>query len=311
LWGLYCTCYCWDKVWTYAFGNNEEFYAPTVASGKVYVGSGDNNLYTFDAYDGTKLWNYTTGGKVKSCPAVSNDIVYVACNDGNLYAIDAITGTKIWNYTTGKTVPSWFESSPAIADDVVYVGSNTHTVYALDAFNGEKIWNTSIGWMFSTPAVAYGYVYVTDHNNLYALDASTGAKIWNFAHYPGLFPEYSSPTVADGIVYIGTGGDDSYSGLFYAFNAYTGEKIEQIEMSSKVFSTPAISHGMVYVASAHRLYAMSASRFTDLSPLELTAIGIAVVTILVFIVYFYRRKQNQSDTETVGKTSVVSLVFLR
>lgn len=40
----------------YSFGNNEELNAPSVADGIVYVGCSDNNIYAFDAYDGTKLW---------------------------------------------------------------------------------------------------------------------------------------------------------------------------------------------------------------------------------------------------------------
>ncbi len=292
-----------EEIWTYVIGNDEELYAPAVANGVVYVGSGDNNLYAFDAYTGTKIWNYTTGGKVRSSPAVINGIVYVGANDGNLYAIDASTGVKIWNYTTGKKVQHAFGSSLAVADDVVYVGSNNKIVYALNALTGSKIWSSMIGHMFSTPAVAYGYIYVADHNNLYAFNASTGTKIWNFTHYPGLFPEYSSPTVANGVVYIGSGGNDSYSGRLYALNAYTGDLIKQIEMSSKVFSTPAVAYNMVYVASAHKLHAIDVSSLTTslVSDLPFTLIVIVVVVVILAVVIFvYKKKRTKKQSTHLG-----------
>jgi eukaryotic-like serine/threonine-protein kinase len=285
-----------EEVWTYAFGNDEEFYAPTVASGKVYVGCGDNNLYAFDAYDGTQLWNYTTGGKVRSSPAVVDNIVYVACTDGNLYAIDDSTGNKIWNYTTGRKVPH-LVSSPAIANGIVYVGTNNSTIIALDALTGSKMWVYAIGAVFSTPAISSGYVYVTSQNDLYAFNASTGTKLWNFTHIPSYSLEFSSPTVADGVVYFGSSGEDSYSGRFYAINAYTGEEIEQIEMDSMIFSTPAVAYGSVYVASAHKLYAMGTSRFTSkltvlLAP-ELLIISVVIFVIFLVVLGIYRNNRRR------------------
>ena len=289
------------QVWEYALkfeideeddDKNDEFYAPTIANGVVYVGCGDYNLYAFDAYNGKKLWNYTTEAKVRSCPAVAEDIVYVSSNDGNIYALDSITGTKIWKYNTGRRTQYPFESCPAVADGVVYVGSSNRTFYAIDALNGSKIWSYNIGGIYSTPTVANGYVYAADQNTVYAFEALTGTKIWTFTH-PSFSPEYGSPTVADGIVYVGSSGGDSYSGRFYALNAYTGDKIEEIEMSSKVFSTPAIAYGIVYVATSTRLYAMNSSDFTLASPLPIIIICVTIITIVALGLYVYKKKKNR------------------
>jgi outer membrane protein assembly factor BamB len=253
-----------EEIWTYEVENDEEFYAPTVSNGVVYVGCGDNNLYAFDAYAGTKIWNYSTSGKVRTSPAVVNGIVYVGSNDGNVYALDASSGTKLWNYSTGNIVQEHYGSSPAVSDGIVYIGSDGSGVYALNASTGAKIWNALPGAIvFKTPVVAYDYVYMGVNNWLFALDASTGMEIWNFSH-PGFFPEWASPAVADGVIYIGSGAeDDYYSGNFYVLDAYTGEQIDHIELDDRVYSTPAIAYGTVYLASTNRLYAIDTSPYVS------------------------------------------------
>jgi outer membrane protein assembly factor BamB len=67
-----------------------------VANGVVYVGSGDHNLYEFDAEGkvnctGTPKtcaphWTATTGGSLISSPAVANGVVYIGSYGDQLYA---------------------------------------------------------------------------------------------------------------------------------------------------------------------------------------------------------------------------------
>ena len=71
------------------------------------------------------------------------------------------------------------------------------------------------GSVYSSPAVAYGMVYVgSNDGNLYAFDAMTGATKWMAT--TGAFLK-SSPAVANGVVYVGSG-----DGHLYAFDAITG-----------------------------------------------------------------------------------------
>ena len=57
-----------------------------VVGGYVYFGSYDRNVYCLDASTGDKVWNYTTGNTVESCPSISNGYVYVGSWDGNVIA---------------------------------------------------------------------------------------------------------------------------------------------------------------------------------------------------------------------------------
>ena len=74
------------------------------------------------------------------------------------------------------------------------------------------VWSYPSGnYVYSSPAVANGVVYVGSYdNNLYALNATTGAELWQFT--TGHLVE-SSPAVANGVLYVGS--DDNH---IYAFS---------------------------------------------------------------------------------------------
>ena len=128
-------------------------------------------------------------------------------------------------------------------------------------------------------------VYVGSGSNLYAVDAATGVDEWAFETGDQVF---SSPTVVDGTVYVGsdslyavdagTGeqqwafetGDSGYSqtvvdGTVYvgsdsldAVDARTGEQ-EWAFDTAGVPSSPTVVDGTVYVESSNDLYAVDAA----------------------------------------------------
>ncbi len=65
----------------------------------------------------------------------------------------------------------------------------------------------------------------------------------------------SSPTVANGVLYIG-----ALDGTVYALNASTGAKLWSYKTGGRVDSSPAVANGVVYVGSYdYNLYALNAS----------------------------------------------------
>jgi len=197
--------------------------SPAVASGKVFFGSGDGNVYAVDAATGLLQWKFGTGAVVHASPAVAGNTVYIGSWDSYLYALDADTGRQKWSFKSGED-PSihnqvGFQSSPAVADGTVYVGCRDAHVYALDAATGRKKWDypTSKSWVIGTPAVRDGTVYVgtSDSARFMALDAKTGRLRFNFDAKAYIF---SSAAVAGGLVYVG-----SHNGKLYAISASTGK----------------------------------------------------------------------------------------
>ena len=65
----------------------------------------------------------------------------------------------------------------------------------------------------------------------------------------------SSPAIADGVVYFGTG-----EGMLYALDAQTGDERWVFETADTIHSSPAIADGTVYVGNMEsRLYAVDAA----------------------------------------------------
>jgi len=200
-----------SELWNYNSGASNLYSALAVADGVVYVASA--NLLALDATSGAFLWNYAIGntGDIWCPPTVSLGVVYVGSTDKNFYAIDATSHSLRWSFATAGAITI----ASAIANHVVYVSSQDGNLYALDAASGSLLWkraSTSSSGT-SAPALANGVLYVTQgQHNILALDADTGATLWQFsgAYYP------SSPSVADGVLYVGDEGN------FYAFSLTTG-----------------------------------------------------------------------------------------
>ncbi len=72
-----------ELLWKYTTGGLV-LSSPVVSGGVVYVGSGDKNVYAFDAATGSLIWKHTTGDAVFSAPAVSDGMVYVGSTDNNM-----------------------------------------------------------------------------------------------------------------------------------------------------------------------------------------------------------------------------------
>ena len=64
-------------LWDYNGGENDIHQSdqfdcsPAVVNGVVYTGADDGNVYALNATNGVVLWNYTTGGVVRSSPQLS------------------------------------------------------------------------------------------------------------------------------------------------------------------------------------------------------------------------------------------------
>src|SRR6202034_397736 len=81
-------------------------------------------------------------------------------------------------------------------------------------------------------------------------------KLWSFfTGCSGSFCGGSSPTLANGVIYVG-----SYDGNVYAVNAATGAKVWAFLTGGLVFSSPAVANGVVYVGSDDKnVYALNAA----------------------------------------------------
>jgi outer membrane protein assembly factor BamB len=183
------------------------FSTPAVSGGRVYIAnSGDwvggnavHLLYCLDTdgiFDGVDdgepdghaggsdlIWSFDMGDYAYSSPALHDGRLYIGCADGRLLCLDSDSGRLLWVHRTHRVAlepPRGIMGSPAVAGGMVFVGTEDGRLIAVPERdpNGdgvitdpELIWSYSIGGMVvSSPAVAYGRVYV----------AGTGGRIYCF-----------------------------------------------------------------------------------------------------------------------------------
>ena len=64
---------------------------------RPYFGSLRTTRSTVDTTTGRELWNFYTEGPVRLAPTVAEGRVYVGSDDGHVYCLDAQDGHPIWN----------------------------------------------------------------------------------------------------------------------------------------------------------------------------------------------------------------------
>jgi len=171
-------------------------------------------------------WQFKTADEVFASPAVIGGVVYIGSADTNFYAIDAQTGLEKWYFRTGGAI----RSSAAVVDGTVYFSSRDALLYALRAADGTEVWRRSLGLPSQMNSV----------------------DDWDYFD--------SSPTVVDGVIYIGSG-----DGQLYAVDAATGQTNWTFKTNNKIRSSPAVVGGRVFFGNLDGYaYAVDATTGTNL-----------------------------------------------
>lgn len=187
----------------------------------------------------TVAWRFKTGGKILSSPLVKGGTVFIGSADRHLYAVDKSSGAQKWKFETAGPV----NSSPAYLDGVVFAVSLDGRLYAVDAETGKEKWKFSTQGerRFTAPGI-HGAIPRTEM----------------MADPFDVF--LSSPTVANGMVYFGSG--DNH---VYAVDAGTGVERWKFKTGNVVHASPAVSRGVLYIGSWDRnLYALDAASGREL-----------------------------------------------
>jgi eukaryotic-like serine/threonine-protein kinase len=168
-------------------------------------------------------WKFPTGDRIVSSPVRDDKVLYFGGDDGNIYAVDPETGRQIWKRTTGGPAPC----TPAVANGMVYAGSYDGKFYALSAQTG------AIKWKFATEGERrFEAKGIHGHQ-------PRGQTI---ADQFDVF--LSSPVVAQGAVYFGSG-----DGNLYALDAATGELKWKFKTGDVIHASPAYADGVLFVGS--------------------------------------------------------------
>ena len=201
--------------WAFGFPGGVSAYGqPTIASGRVFVGTDTGFLYSLDAESGCVYWSFKAKGSVRNAISIApvkvagaKYAVYFGDSHANVYAVDAHNGSQIWMTKADDHFTARVTGAPVVYDRRVYApvssseefsGSNLDyecctfrgSVVALDANTGKQIWKT----------------YTTDvpkptKKNSHGVQqyAPAGASVWNT---PTVDPKRHA-------VYFGTGDSET------------------------------------------------------------------------------------------------------
>ena len=235
--------------------------APTVADGRVFAVTVDNELETLSADDGHLLWTHngipeTAGLLGAASPAVSNDIVVVPYSSGEIFALRVENGRPLWtdNLATARPLGALstiadIRGRPVIDRGRVYAVSHSGRMVAIDLRTGDRVWEQDIGGTHG-PWIAGDYIYVLSNDvDLMCLTRHDGHVRW-----VSELPRYEDPKkkkdpvswagpvlAGDRLIVIASTGDA------ISLSPYTGKALGKADFPDSVFLDPIVANDTLFV----------------------------------------------------------------
>src|SRR5262245_43691642 len=146
--------------WAFGFPDATSAWSqPTVAGGRLFVGSQNGTVYALDARTGCIHWTFTAKSGVRTALIVdvSNASLYFGDTGANVYALDAETGHERWSRALDAHPHARITGSPALYQGRLFV---------------------PVSSIEETAAGQPGYACCTFRGSLNALDAKSGTVLW-------------------------------------------------------------------------------------------------------------------------------------
>lgn len=229
--------------WTNNTEAHDKIVAPPLQEGdRVFVATGDSQLFALDATSGQALWDlsFEAENPIWGPMAYADGHIFVASMDGNIYAIDAESGLEDGIWQTDSSFPGGL----TLEGDTIYAGGLDNNLHAFDknSPNTEEIWIfTAETGIWGAPIVADGQVFFGDMNGgVYAVDAESGEQLWKTA---AAGPIVTSPAISEGVIYVASEGDpENRDPKWYltAFNVEDGTQVWQQSPDAGIYTTPVV-----------------------------------------------------------------------
>ena len=251
----YGTVVCLDPnsgaiVWTKVVGKPIRS-SPTAADGKIYFVSTDNNFYALSENDGQQLW--TARGLPQSAtllsnvsPAASGGMVIAPFPAGDIIAFETGSGKAAWSDSLSRSADTSAAgilvdpARPVIDRGVVYAVSHGGKMVATSESTGARLWSRNLA-STQMPWIAGETVFVVDlGGKLIALSRADGKVRW-VTELPQS-SQWNGPVLAGGRLWLVSG-----QGLLVGVDAKTGQLLSQVDLDTKVFVTPVVAGGRMYI----------------------------------------------------------------
>jgi outer membrane protein assembly factor BamB len=228
----------------------------------AFFGGGDGVCYAFDALHSASS-KPEFFHKIWSCDCNPPEYRFKDGRPRDYWEGDK--REKKGNNNDGEYVgPSEIVGTPVFHNNRVYVaigqdpmhGRGKGCLNCIDATKTGDISQSGILWSYrdidrslSTVSIADGLLFIADMpGRVHCLNAETGKCYWVHDTKTDI---WSSTLVADGKVYIGT-----RKSLVVLAASKEKQVLGEVRLGTQIRSTPAVSDGVLYVASQHYLWAI-------------------------------------------------------
>jgi polyvinyl alcohol dehydrogenase (cytochrome) len=224
--------------WAFGLGVTSAARAqPSIAGGRVFVGSEAGTVYSLDARTGCIYWTFQAEGSVTAAPAMGDSHAYFGDQKANAYALDARSGKLLWKVHVDDHFAARVTAASLLQKGVLYVPVASFeevlplspsyecctfrgSLVALNATTGKRIWKTYTVAQAPRPA--------TLSKSKAQLYGPSGASVW------------SAPTLDEkrDVIYVATGNNYSdppteTSDAVLALRRKTGEIIWSKQLTPK------------------------------------------------------------------------------
>jgi eukaryotic-like serine/threonine-protein kinase len=247
------TFYCFNAqtgaiLWRTNPGTQNGYWCSgsAAAYGMVYALNKDGYLYALDMTDGHIVWKYTVNMALyfPGYPVVADGKVYATVDESaslnvtgehglsQFACLDAFSGSPVWTMPLEAHAP---KETVAIAYGNLYIIPASIKENQMDSYSSsDQVWALgSLPWSMYRHDATHSATGQSGPTNLTLtwMYNTTGAVV-------------SSPSAADGMVYVG-----SLSGFVYCLNARSGSLLWNFQTGNRIESSPAVVNGAVYVVS--------------------------------------------------------------
>jgi len=237
--------------------------SPTVADGRIFLSTIEQQLVAVSTEDGHRLWSFQasqpeTAVLGSPAPAYTGGLVVAGFGSGDLVAVRAASGTVVWTDSlaaaSGRTSLADLSSitgMPVIDGERVYAIGLGGLMVCLDLRSGRRLWERDVAGS-QTPWVAGSWVFIlTTDQTVAALEAQTGRVVWLAD-----LPRYENPDkqkdpiswmgpalVGDRLVFAGTGSEA------ISVSPYDGHVLGQQTLPDAGSLAPVVAGGTVYLVT--------------------------------------------------------------
>ena len=178
---------------------------------RLYATTAFGEALALDMASGQIVWRKTIGAPIRSSPTIAAGRMVFATSGNQIFCLSTSDGSELWNSQgVGEQAAVIASTSPAISDDTVVVPLTSGDITALNLSSGAPLWTDSLASTNATSSLA-------NLNDISARPVIDGGQVFAVSH----------------------------SGVFAAFDAGSGERLWQRDLSGT--HTPWVSGDYVFL----------------------------------------------------------------